>query len=161
MYDTRLALFLHGGGGGLGAWGFCIVPWLFLRLRSSEPRSLRFLLQWATTDALTLFSLSALGIYFFSYSCSFLLQSLGISKSCPTAFFSTLLNRQCPVYQSGPLKSNSIFVFFATLCGDSHFDCSNSSLYSAQTFLFTIPATWLWRYMFALSTWILHPAVMS
>uniref|UniRef100_A0A3P9CA07 Taste receptor type 1 member 3 n=1 Tax=Maylandia zebra TaxID=106582 RepID=A0A3P9CA07_9CICH len=50
--------------------------------------------------------------------------------------------------------------FSTTLGGISHFDLGTSRLYSAQMFLYTMPATWLWRSMYALPASILHPAVM-
>ncbi|KAI3354393.1 hypothetical protein L3Q82_018913, partial [Scortum barcoo] len=101
--------------------------------------------------------------YFSSFSCSFFLMLLSFTTSISTALFCYLSTTT----MSGWFiitclsvciwKSHRILARpFSTTFGDvSHFDLGTS----VQIFLYTMPATWLWRSMYALPASILHPAV--
>uniref|UniRef100_A0A669AZ21 mitogen-activated protein kinase kinase kinase n=1 Tax=Oreochromis niloticus TaxID=8128 RepID=A0A669AZ21_ORENI len=126
-----------------------------------------------TTVTFTLHILSSSSLspwYFSSFSCSFFLMllSFGTATSITTAVFFCLSTTTMSGWLATTIlsvciwKSHRILArsFSITLGGISHFDLGTSRLYSAQMFLYTMPATWLWRSMYALPASILHPAVM-
>uniref|UniRef100_A0A3P9CAH7 Taste receptor type 1 member 3 n=1 Tax=Maylandia zebra TaxID=106582 RepID=A0A3P9CAH7_9CICH len=126
-----------------------------------------------TTVTFTLHILSSFSLspwYFSSFSCSFflILLSFGTATLITTAVFFCLSTTTMSGWLATTIlsvciwKSHRILArsFSTTLGGISHFDLGTSRLYSAQMFLYTMPATWLWRSMYALPASILHPAVM-
>jgi len=104
--------------------------------------------------------------FFFLNHLVFLLLDVAVTWNCYIYHFCLLLkfvnNHNVWLVSHWQFKPNRVLAlsFSTTSGGISHFDFWTFNPYSAQMLLYTIPATWLWRSMYAVPACIFHPTTM-